>query len=186
MTANTREHVSLIIPVFNEQAVLALLFDQIDTLMDQLDVRCDVILVNDGSTDSSLDLMRAKGMVDPRYKVINLSRNFGHQIAISAGLDAVHSDAAIIMDADLQDPPEIVLDLVKYWQNGAEVVSARRRARKGETLFKRVTAKLYYRLLSRPVQCTYVTGCRRFSGCLTGKSSTHLQPCRNATDMFGG
>ncbi|TGR60045.1 glycosyltransferase, partial [bacterium M00.F.Ca.ET.194.01.1.1] len=84
---------------------------------------------------------------EPRFKLIELSRNFGHQIAITAGMDAAAGDAVIVMDADLQDPPEVVLDLVAKWKEGYEIVYARRTKREGETLFKRITAKLFYRVL---------------------------------------
>ena len=96
----------------------------------------------------SLQMIRAKA-ADPHYHVVDLSRNFGHQIAITAGIDRARGDAIIIMDADLQDPPEVAIDLVRAWREGAEVVAARRRRRAGETWFKRASAKMFYRLMSR-------------------------------------
>ncbi|MGL4296341.1 MAG: glycosyltransferase family 2 protein [Aestuariivirga sp.] len=139
---------SFVIPVYNEEDVLPQLFERMDALLGRLDADSEVILVNDGSADRSLQMIRAKA-ADPHYHVVDLSRNFGHQIAITAGIDRARGDAIIIMDADLQDPPEVAIDLVRAWREGAEVVAARRRRRAGETWFKRASAKMFYRLMSR-------------------------------------
>ncbi len=147
-TPTKRENVSFVIPVYNEQDVLKLLFSRMDAILDQLDGKADVIFVNDGSQDGSLDLITEKA-ADSRYSVVNLSRNFGHQIAITAGVERATGDAVIIMDADLQDPPEVALEMVARWKAGYDVVSARRAQRKGETAFKRWSASLYYRILSK-------------------------------------
>jgi dolichol-phosphate mannosyltransferase len=140
--------VSFVIPVYNEEDVLPQLFERMDALLGRLDADSEVILVNDGSADRSLQMIRAKA-ADPHYHVVDLSRNFGHQIAITAGIDRARGDAIIIMDADLQDPPEVAIDLIRAWREGAEVVAARRRRRAGETWFKRASAKMFYRLMSR-------------------------------------
>jgi dolichol-phosphate mannosyltransferase len=143
-----KDLVSFVIPVYNEEDVLPQLFERMDALLGRLDADSEVILVNDGSADRSLQMIRAKA-ADPHYHVIDLSRNFGHQIAITAGIDRARGDAIIIMDADLQDPPEVAIDLIRAWREGAEVVAARRRRRAGETWFKRASAKMFYRLMSR-------------------------------------
>ena len=143
-----KDLVSFVIPVYNEEDVLPQLFERMDALLGRLDADSEVILVNDGSADRSLQMIRAKA-ADPHYHVVDLSRNFGHQIAITAGIDRARGDAIIIMDADLQDPPEVAIDLIRAWREGAEVVAARRRRRAGETWFKRASAKMFYRVMSR-------------------------------------
>jgi polyisoprenyl-phosphate glycosyltransferase len=138
---------SLVIPIFNEEKVLPLLIRRIKALLDQLDGPSEAIFVDDGSSDTSAIYLREMATIDPRLRLIELSRNFGHQIAITAGMDAAAGDAVIVMDADLQDPPEVALDLIAKWKEGYEIVYARRIKRDGETLFKRLTAKLFYRTL---------------------------------------
>jgi glycosyltransferase involved in cell wall biosynthesis len=144
-----RARYSLVIPVFNEEAVLPLLLRRVDHLLDSLDDTAEAIFVDDGSRDCSPIILEAKAKDDPRYRFIGLSRNFGHQIAITAGMDAACGDAVIVMDADLQDPPEVVLDLVAKWKEGFQIVYAQRVSREGESAFKRWTADAFYRLLSR-------------------------------------
>jgi dolichol-phosphate mannosyltransferase len=143
----SRPRYSLVIPIFNEEAVLPLLIRRVKALLDQLDGPSEAIFVDDGSRDTSAIYLREMATTDPRIRLIELSRNFGHQIAITAGMDAADGDAVIVMDADLQDPPEVALDLIAKWKEGYEIVYARRVRRDGETLFKRVTAKLFYRVL---------------------------------------
>jgi glycosyltransferase involved in cell wall biosynthesis len=140
---------SLVIPIFNEEAVLPLLVRRIAMLLDVLDANAEAIFVDDGSSDTSVIYLRGMVAQEPRFRLIELSRNFGHQIAISAGMDAAVGEAVIVMDADLQDPPEIVLDLIAKWKEGYEIVHARRIKRDGDTLFKRVTANLFYRFLEK-------------------------------------
>jgi dolichol-phosphate mannosyltransferase len=140
---------SLVIPIFNEEAVLPLLIRRIGALLDTLDARAEAIFVDDGSSDTSVIYLRGMVAQEPRFRLIELSRNFGHQIAITAGLDAAAGDAVIVMDADLQDPPEVVIDLIAKWKEGYEIVYARRVRREGETMFKRLTANLFYRLLEK-------------------------------------
>lgn len=140
---------SIIAPVFNEQETLPHFYERIVTVMEPLDGPFELIFVNDGSRDGSAKIMQELHDRDPRVRVIDFSRNFGHQIAISAGLDYAQGDAVIILDADLQDPPEVIATLVERWKNGAEVVYAQRTSRKGETRFKLLTANLFYRLIAR-------------------------------------
>ena len=140
---------SIVLPVFNEQAVLPLLFHRLDQLLAALDAPVEVILVDDGSTDCSPIILDARARTDSRYRFIGLSRNFGQQLAMTAGLDAALGDAVILMDADLQDPPEVVLQMIEKWREGYEIVYARRKTRHGESPFKLATAKLFYKLMSR-------------------------------------
>ena len=131
---------SLVIPIFNEEAVLPLLIRRIKALLDQLDGLAEAIFVDDGSSDTSAIYLREMATIDPRLRLIELSRNFGHQIAITAGMDAAAGDAVIVMDADLQDPPEVVVQMIEQWKDGFDVVYARRLSRDGESAFKRWTA----------------------------------------------
>ena len=140
---------SFVIPFMNEEAVLPALLGQITMLMDEVDAPSEVVLVDDGSRDQSASIVAEHIAKDSRIKMIRLSRNFGHQIAVTAGLDAAQGAAVIIMDADLQDPPNVVHELIEKWQEGYEIVHAQRRAREGETYFKKITASLFYRLLGR-------------------------------------
>lgn len=140
---------SLVIPVFNEQEVLPALFERLRLLLEQLDGEAEVILVDDGSRDDSHAHMIEAAARDPRFKVLQLSRNFGHQIAITAGLDFASGNAVVVMDADLQDPPEVVLELARRWREGFDVVYAVRSRRAGENRFKLATAAGFYRLLRR-------------------------------------
>ncbi len=139
---------SLVIPIYNEEAVLPLLVRRIGWLLDALDGEAEAIFIDDGSKDTSAIFLRGMAERDRRFRLIELSRNFGHQIAITAGMDAARGEAVIVMDADLQDPPEVVLDLVAKWREGFDIVYARRLKRVGETRFKRLTAAAYYRVLS--------------------------------------
>jgi polyisoprenyl-phosphate glycosyltransferase len=145
--------VSLVLPVYNEQPVLDELTRRLDEFLAKMDPEnlWEVIFVNDGSKDASLEMLVAACEKEPRFKLVNLSRNFGHQIAITAGLDRAEGDAVVIMDADLQDPPEIIIEMLQRFVEGYDVVYAVRRRRHGESWFKRVTAALFYRLLKRVV-----------------------------------
>ena len=138
---------SIIIPVFNEEAVLPVLLHRLDLLLNRLSERAEAIFVDDGSSDSGPLVLQALAKRDPRYRYIGLSRNFGHQVAITAGMDAAKGQAIIVMDADLQDPPEVVEQLIDKWREGNDVVYARRLSRAGESRFKRGTAHLFYRLI---------------------------------------
>src|SRR5215469_17030557 len=140
---------SIVIPIFNEEESFPVLVRRLREVMDRLDGPAEVVLVDDGSRDGSFELMVAANREDPRFKVLQLSRNFGHQIAITAGMDAAAGQAVIVMDADLQDPPEVILQMAARWQEGYEVVYAVREHREGETAFKRKTATLFYGLQRR-------------------------------------
>ena len=140
---------SIIVPVFNEEAVLPVLLRRLDQLLTRLRGTAEVIIVDDGSSDSGPIVLEALVKRDPRYRLIGLSRNFGHQVAITAGMDAAQGQAIVVMDADLQDPPEVVEQLIAKWEEGYEVVYARRLSRAGESRFKRSTAHLFYRILGR-------------------------------------
>ncbi|MET4184860.1 glycosyltransferase involved in cell wall biosynthesis [Bradyrhizobium sp. JR7.2] len=140
---------SIIVPVFNEEAVLPVLLRRLDLLLTRLNGPAEVIIVDDGSSDSGSIVLEALVKRDPRYRLIGLSRNFGHQVAITAGMDAAQGHAIVVMDADLQDPPEVVEQLIAKWEEGYEVVYARRLSRAGESRFKRSTAHLFYRILGR-------------------------------------
>jgi dolichol-phosphate mannosyltransferase len=140
---------SVVVPVFNEEEVLSEFCRRIGAVADGLEGPSEFIFVDDGSSDRSRELLIELRQVDPRIKVASLSRNFGHQVAISAGLDLAQGDAVVILDADLQDPPEVVPRLVERWREGYDVVYAVRNQRAGESRFKRATASLFYRLLSR-------------------------------------
>ena len=140
---------SIVAPVFNEEETLPHFYQHVVTVMEQLGEIFELIFVNDGSRDGSLRLMQELHERDQRVRVVDFSRNFGHQIAISAGLDYARGEAVIILDADLQDPPEVIPALIARWKDGAEVVYAQRSSRKGETRFKLLTASLFYRLITR-------------------------------------
>jgi glycosyltransferase involved in cell wall biosynthesis len=140
---------SLVLPIFNEEAVIPLLLQRLDDLMTRLDAPTEVIFVDDGSKDTGPIVLEAKAREDSRYRFVKLSRNFGHQIAITTGMERATGDAVIVMDADLQDPPEVVLEMIAKWKDGFEIVYAQRLSREGETSFKRITANLFYRLIAR-------------------------------------
>jgi polyisoprenyl-phosphate glycosyltransferase len=140
---------SLVLPIYNEEAVLPILAKRIIELVAKMDAPTEVIFVDDGSSDTSAIYLRFLASENPGFRVLELSRNFGHQVAITAGMDAARGEAVIVMDADLQDPPEVVLELIEKWKEGFEIVYARRIKREGETAFKRVSANLYYRVLEK-------------------------------------
>jgi glycosyltransferase involved in cell wall biosynthesis len=117
---------SIVVPTYNEEAVIPLLLHRLDALLDRLDGAAEVIIVDDGSKDSGPIVLAAKCRSNPRYRLIRLSRNFGHQIAISAGLDAAQGQAVVVMDADLQDPPELVEEMIARWRDGFRIVYAKR------------------------------------------------------------
>lgn len=148
--STTARTISFVLPVFDEATNLQPFHEKLLEATTALRGRYDLefIFVNDGSRDDSLQRLRELHSSDERVRVLSLSRNFGHQMAVTAGLDHASGSAVVVMDTDLQDPPSVVLDLVDRWENGADVVYAQRRSRQ-DTLFKRTTADVYYRLLSR-------------------------------------
>jgi glycosyltransferase involved in cell wall biosynthesis len=141
---------SIVVPAFNEAEVLPAFQARLDRVVAGLGLAHEVVYVNDGSTDSTLDRMLRLRAADPRVSVVNLSRNFGKEAALTAGLDhARASEAVVVIDADLQDPPEVIPELVAEWRRGFDVVYATRRTRAGDGWVKRATAKLFYKILRR-------------------------------------
>ena len=138
---------TVVVPAFNESEVLPIFHERLWKVLDGLSLQCDMLYVDDGSRDNTWAIMQSLVAADPRVGALKLSRNFGKEIALTAGLDHVDADAAIVIDADLQDPPELIPELVAQWQAGYDVVYATRSARAGETGFKRFTAAAFYRTM---------------------------------------
>lgn len=142
--------ITLLIPVYNEEEVLPLLYTELCNVTNSLpDYEFELLFVDDGSKDGSLNILRGLQLADPRVNYISFSRNFGKEAALIAGFDYASGDAVVILDADLQDPPELIPDMLKCWEEGYEDVYARRRAREGETWMKKFTSRVYYRLLQK-------------------------------------
>ena len=140
---------SLIIPVFNEEAVLPITLQKLRSVLSRMVCDYEIIFVNDGSCDGSLEVLATESALDDRIKVLSFSRNFGHQVAITAGLDFATGDAVIVMDCDLQDPPELLPTMVDLYHEGYDVVSPQRVSRHSDTWFKRTTAGFFYSLMQR-------------------------------------
>jgi polyisoprenyl-phosphate glycosyltransferase len=140
---------TIIAPVFNERESLPVLYQRVKEVMDTTGEPWELVLVDDGSSDGSTDMIRELGHQDERVRPVIFARNFGHQIAVTAGLDYSRGQAVVIIDADLQDPPEVILELIQKWREGYEVVYAVRAEREGETWFKTFTASLFYRIIFR-------------------------------------
>jgi polyisoprenyl-phosphate glycosyltransferase len=138
---------SVVAPCFNEEGVLHELYRRISEVLDGSGETWELVLVNDGSRDRTPEIMRELHAQDERVKVVDFARNFGHQIAVTAGMDYAQGDAVVLIDADLQDPPELILEMLAKWREGYEVVYAIRAERKGETWFKEFTAKAFYRII---------------------------------------
>jgi polyisoprenyl-phosphate glycosyltransferase len=138
---------SVIVPAYNEQEVLPEFHQRLARVFATLPFRAEVVYVNDGSNDQTLSVLQALRQGDPRVSIVDLSRNFGKEIALAAGLDHISGDAVVIIDADLQDPPELIPRLLQAWQEGYDNVYARRTRRDGETWVKRMTAHLFYRVI---------------------------------------
>ena len=140
--------VTILVPAYNEQEVLHMLYERLKNIMDNLSsYRFEVLLVNDGSKDNTLAVMKELRNIDNRICYLNLSRNFGKETAMIAGLDYAKGDCVIIIDADLQDPPELIPDMLKFWEEGYDDVYAKRKSRKGESFLKKFTSKMYYKML---------------------------------------
>jgi dolichol-phosphate mannosyltransferase len=146
-TLSARPTLSVVAPVFNEEETVGAFVDRVAAVLHKIGEPYEIVLVNDGSRDGSLRAMREAQRQNPRIRIVDFSRNFGHQIAISAGLDYARGQAVVIIDSDLQDPPEVIEEMVDRWRAGAEVVYAQRRHRRGETRFKLLTADAFYRLM---------------------------------------
>lgn len=140
---------SIVVPAFNEQEVLAAFHGRLAPVLDDLEMDAEVLYVNDGSSDGTLEVIRGLREQDPRVAILDLSRNFGKEIAMTAGLEHARGDAVIIIDADLQDPPELIPELVRHWRDGWDMVYAQRIERLGESLLKKATARWFYRLMQR-------------------------------------
>jgi glycosyltransferase involved in cell wall biosynthesis len=141
--------ISIIAPVFNEEPIVDELYRRLVDVLDSTGDTWEIIMVNDGSYDGSAEKMRALADRDARVRVVNFARNFGHQNAVTAGMDYARGEAVVVIDADLQDPPEVILQLLAKWREGFHVVYAVRAERKGETWFKKLTAKVFYRMIYR-------------------------------------
>ena len=141
--------ISVIIPVYNEEENVQNLYQRLSSVMQNLKVSYELIFVNDGSKDNSLALIKLLAKKYDEVKYIDFSRNFGHQVAVTAGLDKTKGNTIVIIDADLQDPPELIGDMYKKWKEGYEVVYAKRKTREGESFLKLWTAKVFYRILGK-------------------------------------
>jgi polyisoprenyl-phosphate glycosyltransferase len=141
-----RPTLSIVLPLYDEEEVVPLLHERLQEFLAKLGLDCEVIFVNDGSKDRTLSLLREIAKSDPRYRVVGFARNFGHQNAITAGVDYARGAAVVVMDGDLQDPPEVVLEMVDRWRSGYDVVYGQRRTRVGESWFKQATARWFYRV----------------------------------------
>ena len=142
--------ISLIIPTYNEQESLPFLFDRLNQVTQKIEnYEFEFLFVNDGSKDKSLEIIKEQRKIDNRVSYVDFSRNFGKEIAMIAGLDYVTGDAVIFIDADLQDPPELIFEFIKYWEQGYDDVYAKRKSRKGETFLKKFTSKMYYKVLQK-------------------------------------
>lgn len=140
--------ISVIVPSFNEEKNVPLIYERLTSTLSQISDDYEIIFVNDCSKDNTLEVIKQLSKKDSHVKYISFSRNFGHQIAVSAGLDLCKGEAVVIIDADLQDPPELILEMYEKYKEGYKVVYAKRKSREGETWFKKITAKLFYRFLS--------------------------------------
>lgn len=138
---------SIIVPMYNEEAVIEETYKRLREVMDRPGEPYELVFVNDGSRDRTVEIVERLCAEDGRVRLVNFSRNFGHQIAITAGMDYAEGQAIVVIDADLQDPPEVILRMIDMWKQGYDVVYGKRLKRKGETAFKKLTALMFYRLL---------------------------------------
>ncbi|WP_377863724.1 glycosyltransferase family 2 protein [Bacillus sp. R86525] len=140
--------ISVVVPMYFEEEVAQECYNRLKSVMLQNNINYEFVFVNDGSTDRTMEILSEIAANDYRTKIVNFARNFGHQIAVTAGIAAAKGDAIVIIDADLQDPPEVIPELIAKWEEGYEVVYAKRKQRKGETWFKLLTAKYFYKFLN--------------------------------------
>ncbi len=140
--------ISAIVPSYNEEKNVPLIYERLTKVLSQINPNYEIIFINDSSKDNTLSVIKTIAQEDSHVKYISFSRNFGHQIAVSAGIDLCKGNAVVIIDADLQDPPELILEMYKKYKEGYKVVYARRKTREGETWFKKATAKIFYRILA--------------------------------------
>lgn len=141
--------ITIMVPCYNEEAAIPLFYDRIKPIMDSLEYEGELLFINDGSNDNTLHTIQMLQQNDSRIHYLDLSRNYGKEIAMAAGFDYATGDAVINIDCDLQDPPELIPEMIRYWEEGYDDVYAQRTSRKGETWVKRVTAYLFYRMLAR-------------------------------------
>ena len=147
--------ISLLIPAYNEQEVLGALYERLSKLAgDNKSYDFEFLFVNDGSRDKTMEILKKYAKSDTRVAYVNLSRNFGKETAMIAGLDYVTGDATVIIDADLQDPPELIPEMIRFWEEGYDDVYAKRNSRQGESWLKRSTSRLYYRILQKATRIT--------------------------------
>lgn len=141
--------ISIIVPLYNEEESLPILYERLKKVLENTHYDYEILFVNDGSKDKSLDIIKNLRKEDEKISYINLARNFGKEVAMVAAFDYVVGDAAVIIDADLQDPPELIFEMIKYWEQGYDDVYAKRKSRQGETFVKKVTSKIFYRVLKK-------------------------------------
>lgn len=161
MDSNGKKLITILVPAYNEHESLPLLYDRLVKLMEeQPNYNFEVLFVNDGSKDNTLELIKFLRKKDTRINYVNLSRNYGKETAMAAGFDYVRGDALVIMDADLQDPPELIPEMIKYWEEGYDDVYAKRKSRKGESPLKKLTSWGFYRVLQSmtPIEIQKDTG----------------------------
>lgn len=178
--------ISIVVPVFNEDEVIDEFYNRLSDVMDSLeDFSSEIIFIDDGSVDGSFDKLRKIADSDSRVKVIKFSRNFGHQIAITAGMDAAKGDAVVIIDADLQDPPEVIRNFVVKWHEGYDVVYGIREKREGESMLKLITASMFYRLLkmATKIDIPVDTGDFRL---ISKRANAHLREIREQDRFVRG
>jgi glycosyltransferase involved in cell wall biosynthesis len=151
---------SVVVPMYNEELNIDYLFERLVPVLDRLNMKYEIVCVDDGSKDNTLNYLVAHHLRNPAIKVVNLSRNFGKEIALTAGIDHATGAAVVPIDADLQDPPELIEELVAKWREGYDVVYATRRLRRGESWFKRLSANAFYQTIGRmsPVEIPRNTG----------------------------
>jgi len=145
--SDSKKILSVVAPAYNEQDGLDTFYSRLVDAVKDLNIELEIIYVNDGSQDDTLEIMSKQHNNDSRITIIDLSRNFGKEIALTAGLDHASGDAVVVIDTDLQDPPELITELVARWNDGYDVVNAKRIKRKGESAFKKITSYIYYRFL---------------------------------------
>lgn len=140
--------VSVIVPMYNEEEVASICYKRLKEVLEEIKYDYEIIFVNDGSKDKTLEIIEKISGEDNKVKIISFSRNFGHQAAVTAGLRESLGEAVVVIDADMQDPPELIKDMLKLWEDGNEVIYAKRKAREGESKFKLLTAKMFYKILN--------------------------------------
>ncbi len=147
-TGTAQNSISVVVPCFNEQDVIRQTHERLSIALQKTDLEYEIVYVNDGSRDRTLQMLREIATEDSHVRVISFSRNFGHQVAVTAGVDFATGDAVVLIDADLQDPPELIHDMVQLWRDGHQVVYGMRELRDGDSTFKLLTAKYFYRLIN--------------------------------------